>query len=106
MSHPEFSMFTPMETLAQSARSSPSQIFFVVGLLIGAAVVLGLVILLVRRKMLGRESAGAEQAGLMDQLRHLRDSGEITPEEFDAARKSMVARMTRDTPKPPKSGRE
>lgn len=95
-------MFTASEMLAQSPRTSPSQIFFVVGLLIGAAVVLGLVILLVRRKMLGAESSNAHQAGLMDQLRHLRDSGEITPEEFDAARKSMVARMTKDSPKPPK----
>ena len=99
-------MFTPMEMLAQTPRTSPSQIFFVVGLLIGAAVVLGLVILLVRRKMLGVESSTADQAGLMDQLRHLRDSGEITPEEFDAARKSMVSRMTKDTPKPPKASSE
>lgn len=106
MSLPEFSMFTPMEMLAQTPRTSPSQIFFVVGLLIGAAVVLGLVILLVRRKMLGVESSTADQAGLMDQLRHLRDSGEITPEEFDAARKSMVSRMTKDTPKPPKPSSE
>lgn len=106
MSHTGFAIFTPMELLAQTPRTSPSQIFFVVGLLIGAAVVLGLVILLVRRKMLGSESSSAEQAGLMDQLRHLRDSGEITPEEFDAARRSMVARMTRDTPKPPKSSSE
>ena len=106
MRHPGTAMYTPIEMLAQTARSSPSQIFFVVGLLIGAAVVLGLVILLVRRKMLGKESGGAEEAGLMDQLRHLRDSGEITPEEFYAARKSMVARMTRDTPKPPKSSSE
>lgn len=106
MRQPGFAIFTPMEMLAQTPRTPPSQIFLVVGLLIGAAVVLGLVILLVRRKMLGSESSSAEQAGLMDQLRHLRDSGEITPEEFDAARKSMVARMTRDTPKPPKSSSE
>ena len=106
MSSSGFTILTPMEILAQTPRTSPSQIFFVVGLLIGAAVVLGLVILLVRRKMLGRESSSAEQVGLMDQLRRLRDSGEITPEEFDAARKSMVARMTQGTPKPPRSSGE
>lgn len=94
------------ELLAQAPRTPPSKIFMVVGLLIGAAVVLGLVILLARRRLLGQESASAQQSGLMDQLRRLRDSGEITPEEFDSARKSMVARMTRDAPKPSNGGRE
>lgn len=102
MIDPGVPKFWMLAVLAQAPRTPPSQVFMVVGLLIGAAVVLGLVILLVRRKMLGGESASAQQSGLMDQLRRLRDSGELTPEEYDAARKSMVSRMTGAPSKPAK----
>lgn len=106
MNHPRPFALDRLALLAQSPRTTPSQIFFVVGLLIGAAVVLGLVILLVRRKMLSNESTSAQQSGLMDQLRQLRDSGQISPEEYDAARKSMVARLAREAPKPPRPSDE
>ena len=60
--------------------------------LIVAAIVAGVVLMLVRRRLLSPgPDAGGE--GLMDSLRRARDAGEMTPEEYDAARRAIAARV-------------
>ena len=70
-----------------------TRILIPVAALIVLAVLGGLGVLAVRRRMLAKDTA-ADQGGLLDDLRAMRDRGQITPEEFDAARKSIAAKMT------------
>lgn len=69
-----------------------TRILIPVGGLIILTVLGGIAITVTRRRMFTK-SAAAEQSGILDDLRRMRDRGEITPEEFDAARKSIAARL-------------
>jgi len=62
---------------------------------VGLAIVVGagIVVLCYRRKLLGGDRA-ADAAGLLDDLREMRDRGEISDEEFSAAKQTMAARLT------------
>ncbi|MBX3317127.1 MAG: SHOCT domain-containing protein [Phycisphaeraceae bacterium] len=61
-------------------------------ILIGAAIIGGFVILAVRKRMLSPERTDMESEGLFDSLRRMRDSGEISRQEYDAARKRIIER--------------
>ncbi len=62
------------------------------GALIVVVMIAGLVILKIRESMLARESGRGNDEGLLSGLRRMRDLGEISPEQYDVARKSMAAR--------------
>jgi hypothetical protein len=63
-------------------------------------VVAGVGILLFRRQVIGKQAKGAVQAGALDELRAMRDRGEVSPEEFDDLRSRIVARAAgRPTPR-------
>jgi hypothetical protein len=80
-----------MELLAVAARArSVTPMLLWVSALILVVIALGLIILFMRRRLLSKDSTDAS-AGLMDELRTLRDQGRISPEEYDAARRQMVA---------------
>jgi hypothetical protein len=65
--------------------------------------VAGLVLLALRRRVLGGAGEGLERQGrLLDELRGMRDRGEISAAEFDAAKGAMAARLTgKEVPRPP-----
>jgi hypothetical protein len=97
-----------MELLVAAARArSVTPVLIWVSALILVVLGLGLIILFMRRRLLVKDSADAA-AGLMDELRALRDQGRLSPEEYDAARKRMVAGLAgksaspapRSTPRP------
>ena len=91
-----------------AARStSPTSGFIAVGLLIGLVVLLGLAILAMRKHLLSQDASDRGHAGFMDELRRSLRDGRISQEEYDAARKAMVARLTgQATPeKSPQRGR-
>lgn len=69
-------------------------------ILIVAALVGGLVILAVRKKMLETPSSDIGSEGLFDALKRMRESGEITREEYDAARKRILERAMQGTARP------
>lgn len=75
------------------ASRNPSRILVPVAGLIVVAVLGGLGVMAVRRRMLAKDTAAADQGGLLEDLRRLRDTGQISPAEFDAARKSIAARL-------------
>ncbi len=75
--------------VAARARSVTPVLLWVSALIL-LVLALGLIILFMRRRLLSKD-AGEADAGLMDELRSLRDQGRISPEEYDAARKRMVA---------------
>ena len=85
--------------LAQSATTKATQgeIVLWVAILIVTALLGGLLIMWVRRKILANNNP-AESASLMDQLRGMLARGEITQEEFDATRKTMVKKMAASKP--------
>lgn len=64
-----------------------------VGVLIVAVVIAGVVLIIVRARVL-KKGGDEAQAGLLDDLREMRNRGEISPEEFDAAKASIAARLS------------
>ncbi|MBX3367740.1 MAG: SHOCT domain-containing protein [Phycisphaeraceae bacterium] len=60
--------------------------------LIVAAIIGGFVILAVRKRILSPERTDMESEGLFDSLRRMRDSGEISRQEYDSARKRIIER--------------
>jgi hypothetical protein len=78
----------PQWTEAQSIR-----LLITIGLLIVAVVALGTILLAVRRKMLAGENDLTGARSLLDELRSMRDSGEMTIEEYDAAKKALTTRV-------------
>lgn len=93
-----------LTNLAQARDPTPVLIW--IGVLIVAVVVLFAALMLVKRKLFGREKDNATDRGLFDDLRAMRDRGEITQAEYDATRKAMAARITgkpvapKEKPKP------
>jgi hypothetical protein len=94
----------PEGAIILAAGSVPTgTLLILLGGLIVAVVILGLVMIKVRGATLGKAGTAVEQEGLLAGLRRLRDRGEISPEEYDAARRSMVSRAAGTKP-PPKPG--
>ena len=62
------------------------------GVLLAIVIVLGMIVLYVRGRTL-RGSHDDAGAGLFDDLQKMRDRGEITEEEYQAARRSIVQRL-------------
>lgn len=60
--------------------------------LVVAAILGGFVILAVRKRMLSPERTEMDSEGLFDSLRRMRDSGEISTQEYDSARKRIIQR--------------
>lgn len=73
----------------------------VLGVMILVLVVAGAGLMVLRARMLRKSDPAGQQAGLMQNLRAMRDRGEISIEEFEAARNAMVARAAgREVPRP------
>lgn len=76
------------------------------GVMMAAVITAGVVLLILRASVLGRGRASSE-SGLLDNLRAMRDRGEMSPEEFDAAKSAMASRLAvgslaQSTPAPKK----
>lgn len=87
-------MHPHIPTLAMSPTTS---ILLWAGALIVLAMIGGFVIMVFRRRALGRDEA-RNDAGLMEQLRGMVDRGEMTQAEFDQARRKIVERAAADRP--------
>lgn len=85
--------------LAQAERPSsrgsgvPVDLLIWIGVLIVVVVVGGLVLVHVQKRMLKPPSAGPGAAGIMEELRRMRDSGAMTDEEYEATRKTMARKL-------------
>ncbi|MCW5765197.1 MAG: SHOCT domain-containing protein [Phycisphaeraceae bacterium] len=77
----------------QLAETSLGPYLLWIAVLIGVVLLATFGILVLRRRLLEAPSARRTDAGVMDELRALRDQGKISTEEFDAARKRIVARI-------------
>lgn len=99
------SVHAPMMVLAQTqGQKDPTKLLIWIGIFIVAVVILGVAIMLVRRRVLGNEDSRAGEQGFFDELRAMRDSGKMTEEEYDLARKSLAARLAgKGEPRPSKA---
>lgn len=87
------SMLAIAPTGESGTPASVKRMLIPIGGLIVLALIGGVAVLLARRSMLAKDAATADQGGLLDDLRKMRDTGQISPEEFDAARKSIAAKL-------------
>jgi hypothetical protein len=76
------------------AKAFPTDLVVGLGAIIIIVLFAGLAVMAMRRRLLVKDSAAATQGRLMDDLRAMRDRGEITPDEYDAARATMAARLS------------
>jgi hypothetical protein len=58
----------------------------------------GFIVMMVLRKRMFAAETMDQGAGFMDSLREMRNSGQMSQEEFDAARKAMTARLSGSRP--------
>lgn len=65
----------------------------VIGGFIIAVLLLGVVILAVRRRMFTRDNDLQGSRSLMDQLRVMRDKGQMSDEEYEATRRSLASKV-------------
>lgn len=83
----------PPALVAQTS-ASRGEIFLWVGILLGAALLGSVIILFVRSRLMARGDADAPHGSLMDQLREMRDRGDMSPEEFEATRRRIIEKTT------------
>lgn len=87
-------MPTVLPIFAQAAKSADTmRVVLWVGLLIGALMVLGAVIMVVRTKILVKETGSNKSAGPLEDLRRMRETGAISEAEFSAAKAKIAARL-------------
>ncbi|MFN7020884.1 MAG: hypothetical protein ACK4WH_06105 [Phycisphaerales bacterium] len=81
--------------LAQSsAERAPVRLFLVIGLLMAAVLALGLVIMQLRKRLLGGDSEGASSGSILEDIRAMRRRGEISEQEFQTMRRQIVAKLS------------
>lgn len=79
---------TPEWTDAHSLR-----LVILIGVFIVAVVTLGVVLLMVRRRMLAGDNELAGARSLLDQLREMRRKGEMSEEEYEATRRALATKL-------------
>jgi predicted nucleic acid-binding Zn ribbon protein len=77
-----------MFTLARDSSAS-THVIVLVGVLIALVIAGGVVVMLLRKRLLAKDDASAD-VGLFDALKQMRDRGEMTQEEYEAARRKVV----------------
>lgn len=93
----------PALVLAQARPAPPTELWLWVGALIVVSLVFGFVVMAMRRRLLGRSDEGVKPAALLEDLRAMRDRGEISQDEYDSTRATIAARAAGREP-PAKSG--
>jgi hypothetical protein len=79
---------------AAPGKADPSQVIVWVAVLMVVIIGGGLLVMLMRRRLLAGEQHAA--GGIMEDLRKMRDSGQMTQEEYDRVRKNMATRLARE----------
>lgn len=90
--HPQTSDITPL--LASAARLAFGQMLPWIIALIVLILAGGVVVLYIRHRFFGVEDKHTAPGNLTEQLRDMRDRGELTDDEYEQARLVVVARAT------------
>ncbi|MBX3364571.1 MAG: SHOCT domain-containing protein [Phycisphaeraceae bacterium] len=73
-------------------KTSPVEVLFWVGLLIGLTIIGGMLIAAVRKRYANWSETGDDRAEMLEELRRLRKRGELTPEQYEVSRDSLLGR--------------
>ncbi|MEM7623035.1 MAG: SHOCT domain-containing protein [Planctomycetota bacterium] len=79
--------------LAQTG-SSQGEVLLWVGVLLAATIAGSIVVLFIRSRFLSRDTGDQPDGTLFEQLRQMRDRGDMTPDEFERARARIIQRTT------------
>ncbi|HMN40644.1 MAG TPA: SHOCT domain-containing protein [Phycisphaerales bacterium] len=80
--------------LAQAKPSNPTPALIWAGILIVCAMVGGVVVMYLRRKMLEQQRGTNSSASLMETLRDMHARGEISTDEYEQTRRSIASRVS------------
>lgn len=98
---PTVQILAGLQLLGQQGGRSTSPFWLWLFVLIVVTVAAGVVLLMVRRRLIEGEGADQHSGTLMEQLRRMRDRGEISESEYDLTRRSIAARAAgREPPAP------
>jgi hypothetical protein len=84
-----------------AANNSVVPALALLGGLIVVIVLAGLGVLYLRRNVLGKPGSGGAEGGLFDELRRMRDAGTLSREEYERAKRRMVAKVSGAEPARP-----
>ncbi len=73
-------------------RTSPAEVLFWVGLLVGVSLFGGILIVILRRRLMHRDDKPEDSGGFLNELRRLRNAGEISLEQYEASRDALLGR--------------
>jgi len=96
-------MFRPMLILAQDSSGDVSQIFYGLAAALVLLVVGAIGVFLVRKYLSSEVPTAAGAGSLLGEMRRLRDTGQLSKEEFDRVKAKLVADAQKeliDVPKP------
>lgn len=85
-------LFTQLP-LAQGLTGNQQQALFWLAILLAVVILGGAAILLIRNKFLSKDEDEQPAGFTLSDLRELRDSGEMSNEEYEAARAKMIAKV-------------
>ena len=74
------------------AQAATNEVLFWVALLLGAVLVASIAILALRKSLFAPPQRGEDPGSLMDQVRAMRERGEISEAEYDQVRRKLVAK--------------
>lgn len=83
-----------MILLAQTKALDPTPVLIWVGVLIVAAMIGGTLVILLRKRMLDKQSARSVAGSLMEELRAMHADGRISDAEYEQTRKAMASRVS------------
>jgi len=83
-----------VSTLAQTGRSlsAVGDILLYLGIIVGAAILLVVIGLVVRKKFQADDEPAIRTSFTLSDLRQMHQQGQLTDEEFDRAKKALIAR--------------
>ncbi len=81
-------------TAAPQAKGDPVAVIVMVGVLILVVVGAGLLVMAIRRRLLQKHDPRASASSFLDELRDMHRRGQVSDQEFQAARASLLAKVT------------
>jgi hypothetical protein len=96
-----------LSVLAQRASTKDlTEVLVLLGVLIGLVVLTGLLMLIVRRRMMSRNADAALGGSVFEDLRRMRDEAQISELEYEYLRRCLAAKAAgrEPPPRPPELG--
>lgn len=81
-------------TPTSSGADASTRAVIMAAVLIGLCILLGLIVMAIRKRTLDASNTDAQDDSLLGSLRTMRDTGELSEEEFRQARAQVLSRAT------------